>query len=618
MRFLFFWNPALAAHSKGFEISVMSRLLGAGLYNEDLAALITTGAGTVGFHARLIHQGSFEEFAIGETTGKNVGYADLAIGAGFAHEFKKMFSIGASVSFLYSKLGVGGTADDYSLTSMMGNIGLALRLDALRFGKEEEKNLRFGVVVKNLGPKASFMNGGGSQKLPLEIRSGFFWRPVDYVDLALDYAYRFDAPKDLSVGLEFMPFWYLNPRGGILLSQGAMKPSFGMGVRIKTGASELRLDYGATRSVFSGFNHAVSLSFRRLPLGLAGVGVKSVLIDDIFPAMYKYYGESNVAKVEIENGSSLSVKKVVVSMFVKDYMDFPTQGPLVGEIKPGQTVTLRLPASFNNKVLEITEDTPLQAQIEVKYLIQNQEKSLQKIVQFKMYNRNAMTWSDISRLAAFVTPRDPAVGIFARGVLQKMTDSFPKGAPESVLKAAAIFDALGTIGVTYVLDPSSPVRQREKSVEIVDSIQYPRDTLRFRTGDCDDTTVLFCSLLENVGIKTVLLDDVEHIFMMFDTGVSARQASSLSQNPNTVTYQGTVWIPVETTFYKKGFAKAWPFGAREYDLAKKKDSLTIVPVSPSWEVYPPVTLPASTWEPEIPSSSLIMKLFDESRRVIKK
>jgi len=199
------------------------------------------------------------------------------------------------------------------------------------------------------------------------------------------------------------------------------------------------------------------------------------------------------------------------------------------------------------------------------------------------------------------------------------THMFPTGVEDSILKAALVCDALGAKGLTYILDQNSPYRNREKSEELIDQIQYPRDTLRSATGDCDDTTVLYCSLLENIGIKTVLLDDVEHIFMMFDTGIPMSDIKERGLDKSLfIIRNGRLWIPVETTLFKKGFAAAWNMAARLYLISDMQENITAIPVDSAWSMYPSVNLPFTDWEAEAPSEVILMTLLQKSFAAIKK
>jgi hypothetical protein len=56
---------------------------------------------------------------------------------------------------------------------------------------------------------------------------------------------------------------------------------------------------------------------------------------------------------------------------------------------------------------------------------------------------------------------------------------------------------------TYIADP-----------EDGESIQSPSETLDVRGGDCEDLTILACSLLENIGIRTYLVLTESHAYAL--------------------------------------------------------------------------------------------------------
>jgi hypothetical protein len=101
--------------------------------------------------------------------------------------------------------------------------------------------------------------------------------------------------------------------------------------------------------------------------------------------------------------------------------------------------------------------------------------------------------------------------------------------------------------------------------------------LQLNGGDCDDMSVCYSSLLASVGISTAFIDVVpperpkeSHIYMMFDTGIDAKHAHIIGDNPKRYVIRKNesgkeiAWIPIETTFLTKGFHEAWATGANEY------------------------------------------------------
>ena len=155
-------------------------------------------------------------------------------------------------------------------------------------------------------------------------------------------------------------------------------------------------------------------------------------------------------------------------------------------------------------MLELQEDMAIQAQVAVSYQQGGAARSVSQAVNATLYRNTALTWEDTRRISSFITPNEQTVDGFAARVLAA---GAPSRLPLSkkIFQAMRIFDALGTYGIVYVEDPDSPFSKALGKAEVVDTVRFPRITLSNRTGDCDDTTALVCSLLESAGIRTAVL-----------------------------------------------------------------------------------------------------------------
>ena len=364
------------------------------------------------------------------------------------------------------------------------------------------------------------------------------------------------------------------------------------------------------------FTGAVNYRFGKNPAELnydRSIEIKEVKINPLFSALYKYYETAPAGRVTIANISkNKEVKNIKASVMVKDFMDYPTASKVVESIKPGETVTIDLHMLFSNKVLSVTEDTPLSANIKVDYVVSDREFSKEDNVTFQLYNRNAMTWSDDRKLASFITPKDPPVKVFARTVLQQYKANRINVLNQNLQTAVEIFDALGTYGLTYVVDPKTPFTKLSAQKDAVDYVQYPRETLRFKTGDCDDLTTLYCSLLENVGISTAFITIPGHIFMMFDTGISRYDFREITDDRGLIIEKnGNIWVPVEITMPGEPFIRAWQEAAKEYNRSVQKgDKIGLYLTADAWSKYVPVTLEDFGWEPEVPEPAQIASLYN--------
>ncbi|HEB11536.1 MAG TPA: tetratricopeptide repeat protein [Spirochaetales bacterium] len=161
-------------------------------------------------------------------------------------------------------------------------------------------------------------------------------------------------------------------------------------------------------------------------------------------------------------------------------------------------------------------------------------------------------------------------------------------------RAARICDGLGTYGIEYIEDPDSPVSEIMGRTEVVDTVRFPRKTLFIHSGDCDDTTALLASLMESAGIQTAVMTSPGHVFMAFNTEEAAENSWMYNTaGLITISYKGTLWIPVETTTLNKGFMVSWQEASKEYSTYYGKGKIEFLPVAGQQQKYPPLPLPES-------------------------
>jgi hypothetical protein len=307
----------------------------------------------------------------------------------------------------------------------------------------------------------------------------------------------------------------------------------------------------------------------------------------IFPVSYAWYEKNSVATLRITNGEPNAITAVEVSLFLEQYMNQPTLCTVIPRLGKGESADIPLTALFNESMMDLTENISVNVRAILQYRNLGTQKSAVIPLSMPVYNRNAMIWDDDRRAASFVSPRDPAAVYFSRytaGIVEsrKRTDL-----PINVQYAIGLFEALNVYGIKYIIDPASSYVALSEDAAALDSLNYPYQTLLYRGGDCDDLSILFCSLLETLHIETAFLTIPGHIYMAFDTGITG--ANSGFKITNLIAHEGKYWMPVEITIPEQGFYRAWQTGIREWERAGTEGH--IYPMSLSWAVYPPVNIP---------------------------
>jgi transglutaminase-like putative cysteine protease len=136
--------------------------------------------------------------------------------------------------------------------------------------------------------------------------------------------------------------------------------------------------------------------------------------------------------------------------------------------------------------------------------------------------------------------------------------------PPNVQYALGLFEALNSYGINYVVDPSSSYIELSENASALDSLNYPYQTLFYHGGDCDDLAILFCAMLQVLGIDTAFVTVPGHIYAAFDVGEGPRGSGA---GENLIEYDGTFWAPVEITAIAQGFSQAWRSGLRQWQAA---------------------------------------------------
>lgn len=302
--------------------------------------------------------------------------------------------------------------------------------------------------------------------------------------------------------------------------------------------------------------------------------------EKVFSNNFRFYAKGSLGEITFKNNTERPVTNVKASFFIKKYMDFPTQTE-IGVIAPKATVKKSLNAVFNESVIDIMEDTFLQSEVKVTYVNGVKEDTATLNHPVYVYERHALIWDDKGRVASFVTPKDQAVLDF---VTQAVSGYRTPKLNKNLVVAKALFEAMGTVGIQYVENPNP--YQVVSSLNVVDFVQFPRETLTRKAGNCSDLTSLYSSLLESVGIKTKPIDAPGHLYMMFDTEIPADEQVFFGfPQERYIISDGTVWIPVETTLVGSSFTKAWKKGIEEF--TSEKNSIKLVDLRDAWQLHSP-------------------------------
>ena len=316
-------------------------------------------------------------------------------------------------------------------------------------------------------------------------------------------------------------------------------------------------------------------------------------VNPLFAAIQSFYVKNPIGKVNISNTEKYSITDIEVSFFQAGYMDTKTKALSIPKLKPKEAKEVELIASFNQNIFTTEGITPLTGEIVVDYIARGRAISQSHPVSYDLYDKESITWDDDKKVAAFITPADSALRNYASFVRKACKDLEVSGLNTSLQTAMQVYYALGEIGCLYQKDPTSPFEAAKGNPVIIDSVSLPRNTLKRGTGDCDDLTVLYCSLLETVGIETAFVTVPGHIYAGFNTEIPSKEYRIIHPDPSmTFNFDGELWVLIEVTMIgKKDFFSAWRKGSEEYSvLDSSPEKRAVFFTRKAQETYRPIML----------------------------
>lgn len=513
------------------------------------------------------------------------------------------------------------------------------------FAATDVLGLHTGRGIRS-GTSVRYDSGASDTVLPASYTIGIAYRPKRNWLIAVDVNDR------IHLGAEFSPHSALDIRAGLEKdlhtsvnevngrSGSSESPTYSIGGTIRYKWANFHYAYIVPPTLEDTFLFALSLTsdFQKPPVEIEQMQftnlypvlqyyyankpnytAREIPLDDYAPVLYsdadldRHYPlelEDNIGRIWLRNVTNkpLSLK---VKVYIDDYTSKRGTDVISQlQVKPHQRISVPLRRlAFTNEVLKLTQNQSVEATIEVIDITDESRRKAHTSKSLVIHGRNSIQLDDIAKLAVFISPENKIVRDFSRGVLNQYKTELSKTTiNRNLYTAMLLFDALH--GIVYALtDPNIPFGSGQ-----IDTILFPHEMLQalasYRAGDdaaqnlgdCDDSTALYCALLESVGIHTALIQQPGHVLMAFDAGGLTLEDAQEFGIPDTlyIAIDGRVWIPIETTLIKDGFAHAWQTATNEL----QRDFVDSITLQQAWEKYGSVNIPGE-WSPQIPAKEHI-------------
>ena len=315
--------------------------------------------------------------------------------------------------------------------------------------------------------------------------------------------------------------------------------------------------------------------------------ITELWIDQIFPARHAMYASEPCGRVTVVNRAEDVISDLEIDIECPAFLDM-TWTIRSKPLPPQATTPIPLIIPFSaSRLLDVREDETVPIRVVCRW---GSSPRLERKISgmLSVHSKNAVDWDDMMSACAFVTPREETVERITRYASTTISGDHGN-VPRSIARSLAITRALQEFDITYVPDPPT------SGGAVYDYIQFARETVELKSGDCEDSSVLLGSCLENGDLPVQLLLTPDHVFIAMNTGLFAKDGFRVSPHRDDyVILDDMVWIPLEATLLGKGFFRAWEEGIGTYrDLERQGDYLQRISVREGWDRYPPVNLPES-------------------------
>ena len=532
-----------------------------------------------------------ESIIINDTTTQsleaNYNYKEL-FGLGYSYRFDEQFNAGLVVRFFSQDFNREIVKPVFGDTLYLVREGLNEKVNMWNadFGIDFilNKNFQFRVASINLlNVKDEFTNEE-FQGFEMDQKRGALltasYMPADFFNFHILYetsnSFQLSATgyaEGFTYGLTAFHDYYQEPYiAGVIPAVGYRTNLFEILLSGVKYFSERNTNASFSKFYEEGINNIINnrYSFDKIVLSMA-LNISSTpekqvkLIDveivrDIYPTFYDKYIEQPFAYGRVVNISDKPVS-VIPSVKIEGITDDQIQSP-PQTLAPGDTAKvpfyLIIPDNYiiDKAVLSYADFYVIASSNEP-------DAQLQKAALINSIN----SWDgNVANLRYFIK-RDIDFSMnYAKNVLsinKALLDTLPS-VISVFYKSKILFNDF-VKKLIYTSDPRATAEY----------VQFPKQTIELKGGDCDDLSVAYSSLLESVGIQTALVDykhdaEIRHVNVLVNTKLSPSQAKFITNNDSKYFIRKNeqeideIWIPVETTLLTD-FDEAWSAGVEKFN-----------------------------------------------------
>jgi hypothetical protein len=259
--------------------------------------------------------------------------------------------------------------------------------------------------------------------------------------------------------------------------------------------------------------------------------------EKVISGVYKVYGVKDstlslwLAKTILKNETKERLTDVKLRYKVHEYSDWCSWHNYAA-MDPGQTLVDLYHPIFANSIAKLTSRSPSELQMECEYTDPRGEKhQFSETRPLTLLERHEFIFSDLTAdertnafqdedsnsplFAAWVSRNDEVPARLA-SIANKLAGGLGASSNDDncIKVMAALYDTMRAIHISYQHPAVLSDKNLSYDIKLVQSLQYPRDTIQKRSGTCIDLAILYATMLNSVNIQPYLVSMDGHCFPM--------------------------------------------------------------------------------------------------------
>jgi len=332
----------------------------------------------------------------------------------------------------------------------------------------------------------------------------------------------------------------------------------------------------------SGIYTGVTAQFT-INAGRMSEGVNATLeqFGSVYPGFMQVYQNNSIGNLVIRNNENAEIRDVRISFRAGKYTSSEFLCASVLIIPRGRSINVPLLADFSNEILRFTDSGRIIGEIVIRYKFLGQQRETVRAVTVAVHNRNRITDGDVSAFAAFISPTSPETLEFARFIAGLERNNRRTGHNRNKSYAIWLYEGLRASQLSVKNEPITE-----------NNVQFPAETLLFRSGTSRDFALLFAACLEGVGIGSAFIQTETELLVAVSLDINASQAETLFNGTDKIIIvNDKVYLPLSMSVLNEGFLAAWNRGASVLKSAFAANALAeFTATEDAWAVYPPALL----------------------------